>query len=102
MIWPSAHNKMEKLKEKIQFIIEDIIPTGCFFDAHSIIEYLIQHHSDIYLSSYQKDWTTEYYHSMISKTIDNFDGTIIKREVLSWSLNIHKRFTTNACWLKKQ
>ena len=54
------------MRELIQDIILLQIPQGCIFDAHSIIEYLIQNHSDIYLSSYQSG-TTELYHSMISK-----------------------------------
>lgn len=91
---------MEKLEETIQFIIEDKIPSECYFDAHSIIDYLIQYHSDIYLSSYKKDWTTKDYHREISKTIDRFDKRI-ERVGDSWSLNIHKNFTPNAVWVKK-
>ncbi len=89
------------MRELLQDIITRQIPQGCIFDAHSIIEYLIQNHSDIYLSSYQNG-TTEFYHSVISKTIDSFDGIIIERisNNESWSLNIHKKFTKNACWKK--
>lgn len=88
------------MREQIQSIIQHQIPNGCIFDAHSIIEYLIQNHSDDYLSFY-RNGTTEFYHSEISKTIDSFDGIIIKRVgERSWSLNIHKKFTQNACWKK--
>ena len=89
------------MKDVIQSIIKEQVSKGCIFDAHSIIEYLIQNQSDIYLSSYKNGWTTEFYHSYISKEIDSFEGTIIKRtEQQSWSLNIHKRFTVNVCWIK--
>lgn len=89
------------MKELIQSIIQEEIPKGYIFDAHTIIEYLIQKESDIYLSSYKKDWTTEFYHSEISKTIASFekDG-IIERVGKSWSLNIHKKFSENVCWKK--
>jgi len=88
------------MQNVIKSIINSEIPKGCVFDAHSIIEYLIQNHSDIYLSSF-KTGTTEYYHSEISKTIALFEGSIIKRIDDCWSLNIHKKFSQNKCWIKK-
>lgn len=89
-----------KMKSIIQTIINSKIPRGSIFDAHSIIEYLIQNHSDIYLSSYQNGWSTEYYHSEISKTIAAFEGSILKRQGECWSLNIHKKFSLNVGWIK--
>ncbi len=90
------------MKELLQDIITQHVPQGCIFDAHSIIEYLIQNHSDVYLSSF-KNGTTESYHSVISKNIDSFDGIIIDRmrDNESWSSNIHNKFTKNACWIKR-
>lgn len=88
------------MQNVIKSIINSEIPKGCVFDAHSIIEYLIQNHSDIYLSSF-KTGTTEYYHSEISKTIALFEGSIIKRIDDCLSLNIHKKFSQNKCWIKK-
>lgn len=41
------------MKNHIQTIILRVIPKGCVFDAHSIIEYLLQNNSDVYLSSFQ-------------------------------------------------
>ncbi len=87
------------MREQIQSIIQHEISKGCIFDAHSIIEYLIQNHSDYYLSFY-RNGTTEFYHSEISKTIDSFDGVNIERIGESWSLNIHKQFSKNVCWRK--
>jgi len=88
------------MRNVIQSIIQDKISEGYIFDAHSIIEYIIQNQSDIYLLSYQNGWTTKFYHSEISKTIASFEGIIIKRVGKCWSLNIHKKFTKNVCWKK--
>jgi hypothetical protein len=88
------------MRVQIQGIIQREIPKRCVFDAHSIIEYLIQNDSDIYLSFHQKDWSTEYYHSEISKKIASFEDELVERVGESWSLNIHKRFSENVCWRK--
>ena len=83
--------------------IEDIIlkiNKGHFFDTHSIIEFLIQNHSDIYLLNYENGWTTDYYHSVISKKIASFEGELVSDQGNCWSMNIHKNFTSNKCWLK--
>jgi len=88
------------MKNKIQFIIQHEIPKNCIFDAHSIIEYLLQNDSDIYLLSYKNGWETKFYHSEISKIIATFEEDIIKRQGESWSQNIHKKFSPNVCWIK--
>jgi len=88
------------MKNTIKTIIQTEIPNQFIFDAHSIIEYLIQYHSDIYLSSHENGWTTDFYHSEISKSIASFEGSILKRQGESWSRNIHKKFSPNVCWLK--
>ncbi|NLC93671.1 MAG: hypothetical protein GX677_09475 [Treponema sp.] len=90
------------MRNTIRTIIQNQIPKNCVFDAHSIIEFLIQNQSDIYLSSHQNNWTTEYYHSEISKTIASFEGLLINRVGNCWSLNIHKKFTENICWVNLQ
>jgi len=88
------------MKNTIPDIIQNEIQKNCVFDAHSIIDFLIQYRSDIYLSAHQKNWTTEFYHSEISKTIAEFEGLIIKRQGECWSRNIHQKFTPNKCWVK--
>lgn len=88
------------MKEIIEKIITKKIKKGYIFDAHTIIEYLIQNESDIYLSTHTNSWATSYYHSEISKTIDSFEGILIKRFGLSWSQNIHNKFSENVCWIK--
>ncbi|WP_417200558.1 hypothetical protein [Bizionia sp.] len=88
------------MENAIQNIIKTKIPKGCIFDAHTIIEHLIQNDSDIYLSTYQNNWTTKYYHSEISKKITSLEEILIKRQGDSWSQNIHNKFTQNVCWMK--
>ena len=88
------------MKEVIQSVIQREITKGCVFDAHAIIEYLLKNESDTYLSSYNNEKTTEIYHSVISKTIASFEGSIIERTGESWSMNIHKEFSKNLCWKK--
>jgi hypothetical protein len=89
------------MKDTIRSIIKTEIPEGAIFDAHSIIEYIIHYHSDIYLSSRKNGWDTKYYHSYISKTIADFEGDMVKKAGKIWSLNIHKEFSPNECWKKQ-
>lgn len=88
------------MKNTIQTIIQSEIPKECIFDAHTIINYLIQNHNDIYLSSCNNKWTTAFYHSEISKTIATLEGSILKRLGESWSRNINSHFSQNKCWIK--
>lgn len=88
------------MKNTIQTIIQSEIPKECIFDAHTIINYLIQNHNDIYLSSYKNNWTTAFYHSVISKTIATFEDIILKRLGECWSMNINNEFSQNKCWIK--
>ncbi|MBW4361226.1 hypothetical protein [Flavobacterium taihuense] len=88
------------MKNTIQTIIQSVIPNECVFDAHTIINYLIQNHNNIYLSSNKNNWTTEFYHSEISKTIATFEDSILKRLGESWSININKQFSQNKCRIK--
>lgn len=88
------------MKSTIQTIIQSVIPKECVFDAHTIINYLIQNHKDVYSSSKNKDWTTAYYHSEISKTIATFEDSILKRQGESWSMHVNDKFGPNKCWIK--
>jgi len=92
--------KTKVMRIQIQEIIEKI-PKGKVFDAHSVIEYLIQNDSDIYLSSYNSGETTAQYHSRISRTISSFQKeNLIKPIGESWSQNIRDNFSENKCWEK--
>lgn len=88
------------MKATIESIIRNEIRPGCIFDAHTIINYLIQNNSEVYLPEHQNNWRTEYYHSVISKMIDEFSNSLIERLDDSWSRNIHMNYTENACWRK--
>jgi hypothetical protein len=67
------------MKGTVQEIIQSVIPKECIFDAHTIINYLKEYHSDIYSSYFEDGWEVAFYHSEISKTIATFEGDIIKR-----------------------
>ncbi|SDX30859.1 hypothetical protein [Aequorivita viscosa] len=88
------------MKDTIQKIIQTAIPKECVFDAHSIINFLIKYHPDIYLSSYKQNWTTAYYHSEISKLIATYETDLLKRIGESWSQHINGEFSKNKCWIK--
>jgi len=89
------------MKEIIESIIGRI-PTGMIFDAHTIIEYLLQNDSDAYLDNYKGKTSTELYHAYIGQVIAEIaEGGLIRRVGDSWSLNIHKTFSKCSCWEKK-
>lgn len=88
------------MKSTIQTIIQSVIPKECVFDAHTIINYLMQYHNNVYLANNSKEWTTSFYHSEISKTIATFENIIIVRQGECWSKNINDKFTLNKCWIK--
>jgi len=89
------------MKEIIKSIIKNI-PSGMIFDAHTIIEYLLQNNSDAYLDGYKGKTSTELYHASIGQTIaDIAEEEQIERMGDSWSLNIHKTFSKCSCWKKK-
>jgi hypothetical protein len=92
------------MKEEFKPIIESIIeriPHGMIFDTHTIIEYLLQNDSDVYLKNYNGK-TTELYHADIGKTVSEIAANgLIKRIGDSWSLNIHKGFSECSCWKKE-
>jgi len=89
------------MKEIIKSIIGSI-PSGMIFDAHTIIEYLLQKNSDAYLEGYNGKTSTELYHAFIGQVIADIveEGTI-ERVGDSWSLNIHKTFSKCSCWKKR-
>ena len=83
------------MESTIKTIIQSEIPKECIFDAHTIINYLIQNHNNIYLSTKKNNWTTAFYHSEISKTIATFEESILKRLGESWSININNQYSQN-------
>jgi len=96
----SAGANRDRMSNMIESIIRREIQGGCVFDAHAIIEYIIQHDRDLYVQTNVRQWTTEFYHSDISKKIARFEDSLIESLGNSWSLNIRKRFSNNKCWRK--
>lgn len=88
------------MKKTIKRIIGEI-QSGLLFDAHAVIQFLLQEDSDVYNAN-SKFATTEKYHSEISKIIDEFvnDG-LIERVGESWSKNIRDNFSKCVCWRRK-
>jgi len=48
------------MKDLIETIIQNKISSGFIFDTHSIIDYIIQNHSNTYLSSHKKNKQRSY------------------------------------------
>jgi len=89
------------VKEVIESTIGNI-PSGMIFDAHTIIEYLLQKNSDAYLDNYSGKTSTELYHAYIGQVIADIEKEgLIERIGDSWSLNIHKTFSKCSCWKKR-
>jgi hypothetical protein len=103
-----AHNTLDVLRPCIEEIIREDIEKENYFDAHVVIDRLIEKYSDEYLKQYVKTGgSTEYYHSEISKEIDSFVGTLSERiqengtPVQSRSRTIHNKLQPCAIWKRK-
>ena len=94
---------MKILQIHIRQFIENV-PAGNIFDAHSVIDYLIENHSDDYLNAHNSNQKTNEFHSRISKLIDSLrDDTqwpIERMSYDSYSRNIHNNYSSNACWIR--
>lgn len=83
-------------------VINDIIsliPKGCVFDAHTIIQIMLEQYSDEYLSNYCKG-STNLYHGYISECIAKLNGKGIEQKGMSWSRNIHGKYSLCTYWVK--
>jgi hypothetical protein len=79
-----------------------IVEAGLFFDAHFVIDYLLQHEADTYLATVQNYKHINAYHSEIAKQIDKIvtNEGIATREGESISKNICDNFSECTCWKK--
>ena len=68
------------------------IPSGLFFDVHTIVEKLLQEHDDVYLSNVGHYTSAAQYHSRISAIIGH-DTDIVEKAGNSYSKNIHDKFS---------
>ncbi|MDR3049990.1 MAG: hypothetical protein LBV16_09215 [Elusimicrobiota bacterium] len=88
-----------EMKEAVKNVLKEI-PSGCLFDTHTVINYLLKNNSDAYLSAH-KNQNTDLYHGYISRVIQVIDELAgIEKVGDSWSKNIHDNFTKCACWKK--
>lgn len=92
------------LKSTIEAIIGEM-PKGCIFDAHIVIQLLIEKNTEEYLQAYNQQATVESFHSCLSKEIDAFtqraNGELITRVGEAWSKNIRNNYSVCVCWKKK-
>lgn len=88
------------MKNTIATIINKI-PRGSIFDAHTIINYLIQKYTEIYLSSYNLATSLSIHHGNIAREVAKFEKSTIVKNGNSWSMNIHKKYSKCKCWRKK-
>lgn len=81
------------------------MPKGCIFDAHTVIQLLIEKNTEEYLQAYNQQATVESFHSCLSKEIDAFtqsaNGELITRVGEAWSKNIRNNYSVCVCWKKK-
>ena len=104
VIWGWWHNRqlsMTDFENDIGNFISKV-PKGCIFDAHAVINYFLQKHSDDYLGFHIDDEPTNSFHSRVSRVINSFveDNVIERLDAKSYSLNIRGNFSENSCWKK--
>lgn len=92
------------LQSSIEAIIGEM-PKGCIFDSHTMIQFLMEKNTEVYLQAYKGEATVESFHSRLAKEIEAFTqpekGELIKRVGDAWSKNIRNNYSTCACWQKK-
>ena len=78
--------------EKAVWGIVGRIPTGTFFDVHTVIQKLLREHDDVYLMNIGNYTSASQYHSKISSIIGQ-DTYIVERVGNSFSKNVHDKFS---------
>ena len=79
------------LEKAIREIISGI-PSGVYFDVHTITQKLLQEHDDVYLSNVGHYTSAAQYHSKISSIIAN-ETNVVEKVGNSYSKNIHDKFS---------
>ena len=64
--FPETLLSNNSLKQQIEGFVYNQVPAGHVFDAHSVIDFLIENHSDDYLGFYISQETTAQFHGRIS------------------------------------
>lgn len=77
------------------------VPKGCIFDAHAVIQYIIQEHPNDYRKFYNV-FPVNFFHSWVSRVINSFvkDNVIERCKEKCYSLNSKNNFSENSCWKK--
>lgn len=98
------------LRQSIQRVIVEEIPSGAIFDAHAIIGYLLQNDTNVYIRFYTLYANADIssFHGIVSQQIDSFCGSLIEEIPMgdtyqqSWSKTIHCTYGVCKCWRKVQ
>lgn len=92
------------MKTAIRSFIDNEVKTGQYFDSHTVIEYLIQNHANLYLQGAGGKNTVETYHGRIAKIIDNLldnnNNKIANNIGIAISKNIKDKFSECHLWQK--
>lgn len=98
------------LRQSIQRVIVEKIPSGAIFDAHAIIDYLLQNDTNVYIRFYTLYANADIssFHGIVSQQIDSLCDLQLIEEIpmgdtyqQSWSKTIHCTYRLCKCWRKK-
>jgi len=84
-------SKFMDLENVIRGIITSI-PSGVYFDLHTVTEKLLQEHDDVYLMNVGQYTTAAHYHSKISSIITQ-DTDLVELIGQCYSKNIHDKYS---------
>lgn len=92
------------MEEAIRFFIKNEVKRGQYFDSHTVIEYLIQNHTNDYLQEAGGRNTAETYHGRIAQIIDRLvdenNNRVVSDEGIAVSKNIRDKFSECHLWRK--
>lgn len=91
------------MENAIRQFIQDEVQKHQYFDSHTVIEYLIQNYTDLYLQGAGGNQLARTYHGQIAQKISILEQVGIVKKVgdkASVSKNITDKFTTCALWQK--
>ncbi len=91
---------MNNLKQLIGEFLQTV-PSGTIIDAHTVINFLWERHSDVYLACHPNGLAMKSFHGIISGAIDSFDGELLRAlPNESFSRTLSGSYTANKCWIK--
>ncbi len=92
------------MEKAILEFIDTEVKSGQYFDSHTLIKYLIQKHTDLYLQGAGGKQRADTYHGQLAQKLSVLekDGVLEKiGDKVSVSKNIKDKFSECALWRKK-